>query len=86
MSLFGRKSKIRTCFLCTQAVDADLEAHYTTHLIAVTDNNGNAAYTFKCPRCGLMDRAWGGQSSDPKSNARAGIILHLMERHHIDLP
>jgi hypothetical protein len=86
MPLFGRKSKIRTCFLCSQAVDSDLEEHYTTHLIPVTDNNGHAAYTFECPQCGLMDRAWGGHSSDPKGNARAGLILHLMERHNIELP
>lgn len=86
MPLFSRKPKARTCFLCSQAVDSDLTEHYTTHLIPVTDNNGHAAYTFECPRCGLMNQAWGGGRIDPQNNATAAIVVHLMERHSISLP
>lgn len=86
MALFARKPKVRTCFLCSQAVELPLLEHYNTHLIAVTDNNGLAAYTFECPRCGLMDEAWGGGRSNPASNATSAIVVHLMQRHSVPLP
>jgi hypothetical protein len=91
MSLFARKTAPRTapttefCFLCSQGVETRLEEHYITHLIPVTDNNGNAAYTFECPRCGPMDQAWGGGRLRPESNAASAVAVHLMDRHSIPI-
>lgn len=60
--------------------------HYETHLIAVTDNNGYQAFTFECPRCGMIDLAWGGGAPDEqmaRSKAGAAVAVHLMQRHSI---
>jgi hypothetical protein len=86
--LFGRKPKLHTCFFCSELIPDDhleREAHYRTHLIQVTDNNGYEAYTFKCPRCGLMDMAWGGGRRDPQSNGVIAIYAHLMQRHNVNM-
>lgn len=83
MPLFARKPKTETCFLCSHEVDVPLMEHYKEHLLAVRDNNGNEAFTFECPRCGLMDQAWGGGRSNPASNATSAIAVHLMQRHSI---
>lgn len=87
MGLFNKKPKgpkLHTCVFCSELVpDESLSKseHYKTHLIEVTDNNGLQAFTFKCPRCGLMDQAWGGGRPDPQDNAVAAIAAHYMERH-----
>ena len=86
--LFSRKPKLHTCFFCSELLVDDPVAqyeHYQTHLIEVTDNNGNRAFTFKCPQCGLMDQAWGGGRPDPASNAYSGICVHLKQRHGVNL-
>lgn len=59
--------------------------HYQTHLIQVVDNKGHEAYTFACGRCGLMDEAWGGGRSNPKSNGTAAIAVHGMQRHGVPM-
>ena len=84
MGLFSKRPKWHTCVFCSESVNDDRSSkqeHYETHLIEVTDNNGQQAFTFECPKCGLMDQAWGGGRSHPKSNAFAGIAVHYMERH-----
>jgi len=76
--------KLHTCVFCSELVPGDSHSkseHYKTHLMEVTDNNGHQAFTFKCPRCGPMDQAWGGGRSDPERNAVAAIAVHYMERH-----
>ncbi len=84
MGLFSRKPKTVACFFCAEQVEeADLLDHYHEHLIAVRDNNGHQAYTFECPRCGLMDLSWGGGRPNPKVNAAAALALHLNDRHNI---
>lgn len=86
MGLFSR-SKMQQCLFCSTSVDSSIILeHYVDHLIEVTDNNGHRAYTFKCPRCGLMDQAWGGGRPNPQSNATSAIVVHLMERHGIPMP
>jgi hypothetical protein len=85
MGLFGRK--MWQCFFCSNEVEKSaLLEHYETHLIEVTDNNRQRAYTFECPRCGAMDLAWGGSKPDPTSHATAAVPLHLWKRHNISLP
>ena len=84
MGLFSKKPKLHSCVFCSELVPDETSSkmdHYETHLIEVTDNNGHQAYTFECPRCGMMDQAWGGGRSHPKSNATAAIGVHFMERH-----
>jgi hypothetical protein len=83
MGLFSSKPKLETCFFCSELVAEGIATrnHYETHLIQVTDNNGHQAYTFNCPRCGLMDQAWGGGRSDPKGSALSALYLHLAQRH-----
>lgn len=88
MGLFSRQPKLRSCFFCSELVVDEKSAtwdHYRTHLIEVTDSNGNRAFTFKCPRCGLMDEAWGGGRPDPSVNGVSAIFVHLMQRHGINL-
>jgi len=83
MGLFSRTPKPVTCFLCSQAVEGSLQEHYKTHLIKVTDDNGFDAFTFVCPRCGPMDRAWGGGRPDPAGNGAAAVAGHLIQAHGI---
>lgn len=83
---FSRKPKLHTCFFCSELVADDRpskRAHYKTHLIEVTDNNGQRAFTFECPRCGMMDQAWGGGRPDPESNGVNAIFVHLMQSHSV---
>ena len=84
MGLFNRKPALHTCFFCKELVPDDglaKSAHYKTHLMEVTDNNGHRAFTFNCPRCGLMDEAWGGGRSNPENNAVSALYVHLATRH-----
>jgi hypothetical protein len=84
VGLFTKREKLHTCVFCSESVPDDQPAkseHYQTHLIEVTDNNGQRAFTFECPRCGLMDQAWGGGRPRPESNAVSAIAVHFMERH-----
>ena len=85
MGLFGKKGpKLHTCRICSELVPDEKQAkqdHYVSHLIEVTDNNGHKAYTFKCPKCGLMDSAWGGGRSDPVMIGHAAILSHFMQSH-----
>lgn len=84
MGLFSKSPKLHRCVFCHKEVPSDSSSkheHYETHLIEVTDDNGFQAFTFECPRCGLMDQAWGGGRSHPKSNAVSAIAVHYMERH-----
>lgn len=84
--LFSRKPKLHTCFFCSKAVeDATKLEHYRDHLIEVTDDENRRAFTFECPRCGLMDRAWGGGRPDPEANGVNAIAVHLMQNHHVFL-
>jgi hypothetical protein len=86
LSLFSRKPKLHSCFFCSEQVEYPTkDAHYRTHLIEVTDNNGQQAFTFKCPRCGLMDQAWGGGRPNPEFNGVNAIYVHLMQSHNLDL-
>lgn len=85
MSLFSRRPKVRSCFFCAKQVDdASLRAHYETHLIEATDHDGHQAVTFECPRCGLMDQAWGGGRPNPKFNGLNAVAVHLMQAHHVN--
>ena len=75
---------MHSCRLCQELVPdepATRQEHYKTHLIEVTDNNGHQAYTFECPRCGLMDMAWGGGRSDPQMTAWSAIAAHFLQAH-----
>jgi hypothetical protein len=86
MGIFSRRPVEKRCFFCSAYfLDEPLaqREHYETHLRAVTDNNGFQAYTFECPRCGLMDLAWGGGRSDPKGTAANAMKAHHMQRHSI---
>jgi hypothetical protein len=91
--MFGKKKegkpKIGYCFLCSQSIEGNyLSKHYEEHLIPVTDTDGQSAYTFECPKCGAMDRAWGGRSLNDnaaRSSAASAIALHLHDRHFIPL-
>jgi hypothetical protein len=86
MGLFSSKSKTLSCFFCSAEVEKPtIMDHYRVHLIPVTDNDGQQAYTFECPRCGAMDLAWGGGRPNPMSNATSAMGVHLMERHGIPL-
>ena len=82
--LFSRKPKLHTCFFCSVLMVDEILAkkeHYQTHLIEVTDNNGHTAFTFKCPRCGVMDQAWGGGRPFPEEAGANAIFAHLMLKH-----
>ncbi|MBN9622371.1 MAG: hypothetical protein J0H06_05365 [Actinobacteria bacterium] len=84
MSLFRRGPKLHQCFFCSEAIpETEKYEHYRSHLIEVTDNNGQRAFTFECPVCGLMDEAWGGGRPVPESNAVSAMQVHLMQRHSI---
>jgi hypothetical protein len=84
--LFARKPKIHSCFFCAQEIeDATKLRHYKTHLLEVVDNNGHRAFTFECPKCGLMDQAWGGGRPDPEGNGVNAIAAHLLMQHRVDL-
>ena len=88
MGLFSRKPKLHSCVFCSEVVvdeSVTIWEHYATHLIGVTDNNGNEAFTFECPHCGLMDEAWGGGRPDPSSNGVSAMFVHLMQRHGVNL-
>jgi len=87
--LFGKKSpRTITCPFCSEQVEDSSDAkmaHWETHLIPVTDNNGQLAFAFECPRCGPSDLAWGGGRPEEvaRSTAAAGVAVHVMERHGI---
>lgn len=86
-ALFRRQPKLHGCFFCEESIldeHAEKLAHYETHLIEVTDNDGLRAFTFECPRCGLMDLAWGGGRPNPEATAVNAIYVHLLQRHGID--
>ena len=84
--LFSRKPKLHNCFFCSEAVENSAKTeHYKTHLIEVTDNNGQRAFTFECPRCGMMDQAWGGGRPDPEGNGVNAIYVHLLQHHNLNL-
>jgi hypothetical protein len=84
--LFSRKAKLHTCFFCSEAVEDPMKMeHYRGHLIEVVDDEGRRAFTFECPRCGLMDRAWGGGRPDPEGNGVNAIAAHLMQSHSLFL-
>lgn len=84
MGLFTRRPKTVICFFCHDAVEQPaIITHYRDHLIEVTDNNGLTAYTFECPKCGMMDLAWGGGKPDPRGVAAVSVAGHLIERHRI---
>jgi hypothetical protein len=84
--MFGnKKPKVVSCFLCSQPIEEHGEiSHYKKeHLIPVTDNNDQRAYTFECPQCGLMDRAWGGGSPDTSAQSNAAMMInHHVKNHH----
>lgn len=85
VSLLSRRPKLHSCFFCSEQIeDAAKWAHYETHLIEVTDDNGRQAFTFECPRCGVMDQAWGGGRPNPKFNGTSAIAVHLMQSHHFN--
>lgn len=78
-ALFRRKQKLHTCVLCSALVPDELGEkmeHYQRHLIPVTNDAGEPAFTFSCPRCGPSDLAWTREHA-----AYAGIAVHQMERH-----
>jgi hypothetical protein len=84
--LFSRKPKLESCFFCSELVEKDdLLKHYETHVFEVTDVNGDRAYTFKCPRCGTMDQAWGAGRPDDSARFKAAcaVATHLMQSHSI---
>jgi hypothetical protein len=84
MSLFRRGPKLHQCFYCSEAIpEPEKRDHYETHLIEVTDVNGQRAFTFDCPSCGRMDQAWGGGRPRPEMNAVSAMQVHLMQRHGI---
>jgi hypothetical protein len=88
MALFSRKPKHEGCFFCSEAVEKPaLLKHYETHVFAVTDENGDRAYSFECPRCGAMDRAWGAGRPDDSARfkAAAAIAVHLMQSHSVPM-
>lgn len=88
MGIFSRKPKLHTCLFCSETVvdeRSDMWEHYKIHLIEVTDNNGNRAFTFECPRCGLMDQAWGGGRPNPAFNGVSAIFVHFMQSHGTNL-
>ena len=83
--MFG-KNKTITCLVCSQAVPiGESFSHEKAHMIAVTDNNDQRAYTFKCPRCGPMDRAWGGgrEEEAAREDAVQALRIHFMAEHGI---
>jgi len=84
MGFLSRKPKLKTCFYCSDLFEESQEfEHYRTHLIEVTDVNGDQAFTFSCPRCGQMDSAWGAQKHDPEGIAAIAMKGHLMMAHRI---
>lgn len=86
-AMFRRQPTLHSCFFCEEQIPdgrAEKLAHYKSHLIEVTDNKGRKAFTFECPRCGVMDLAWGGGRPDPEWTAVNAIYVHLLERHGID--
>ena len=86
-ALFERKPKLHTCLFCSELVVSDdplaMREHYRTHLIEVTDNNGQRAFMFRCPLCGPMDSAWGGGRPDPVGNGVSAIFGHLLFSHGV---
>lgn len=88
MGFFSRgptPPELRPCLICSEEHPNELaDEHYKTHLISVTDNNGYAAFTFECPRCGPMPLAWGGGKNDPYPAPLAAIKVHMMERHRFE--
>lgn len=91
--MFGKKKEkkpeIVSCFFCSQDFENyALKSHYKEHLIQVTDNDGQTAYTFRCPKCGMMDMAWGGRSLNDnaaQTTAAFAIAYHLDKEHFIPM-
>lgn len=88
--LFSRKPKQISCPFCSEQVQDTRTAkldHWETHVFPVTDNNGERAFTFECPKCGPSDRAWGAGRTEESARLKAAsaVGVHLMERHGVSL-
>lgn len=84
MGLFSKKPKLKECYFCHDAVPAEqLHDHWREHMRTVQADVGGRAFTFECPRCGLMPSCWGAGEDDKQAYMRTAMAIetHLMERH-----
>jgi len=91
MGFFNKGPKTKQCPLCGEDVldDRSLkQEHLSTHMFQVTDDNGLDAYTFRCPRHGVGDLAWGGGCDEETARVRtrSGILVHCMQQHGTGMP
>lgn len=89
MGLFSSKPKQVTC-PCGASFpkDHDWLTHWDTHLVEVTATNGQPAFAFDCPHCGMSSQAWGADASNERHKryrAQAAMALHMQDRHNFDL-
>lgn len=85
MGLFDRKPRLDTCVICSELIAQDqLREHYEEHVIPVTDENGDRAYTFECPRCGKCPRAFGARKPDhiAREDAARMLAAHVSMGHN----
>jgi hypothetical protein len=82
MGLLSRKPKLDSCLVCSELVEqGQMSKHLEQHVVAVTDENGDRAYTFECPRCGGFPRAYGARKPEQQARAEAAFIFN----GHIDM-
>ena len=88
MPLFSKRPelpKLIACPFCSAQVviDESRYEHWETHLIAVTDDNGDRAYIFECPLCGPSDLAYGARKPDAAARHAAAYVvdIHVSQRH-----
>ncbi len=87
--IFGKKQpeppNAIPCPFCSSQVpvDSNRYSHWESHLIAVTDNNGDRAYIYRCPQCGPSDLAYGAGKSEPQARRHAAYVVdvHVEQRH-----
>lgn len=88
MGLFSSKPKQVNCPCGAGFPENEKNQHWGTHLVEVVADNGQPAFAFDCPTCGMSSQAWGHEDSSPatkRSRAQAAMGLHMMERHRISL-
>lgn len=88
MGLFSSKPKQVTCPCGVEFPNGEDFAHWDTHLVEVVANNGQPAFAFDCPSCGMSAEAWGHEDLEPdkkRLRGRAAMATHMMQRHRIGL-
>lgn len=80
MPLFGKKTT--TCPICAAAIEkGGTRNHWNSHVRQIPPGQGDASgqYTWECV-CGPAGMKW-----PTVAGANAGMALHMMQRHGIEL-